>query len=516
MHGRLLVAIGALTAGSSALGCGWVVVTPSESTGGASTSSATSSGPGGAGATGGAGGTGTAPACTPGEQVPCSCPDGSSGVATCEDGGAGFGACAGCAPDVPWSKLFGAASEIVVDADDGVVVTVRLDPAVTTDTKWHLVRLDPGGDVAWDRPHTARGGPQLGADGSLRYIGRVIPGANDLLGVTVDCGACAFAARLDAVGNPSWVEAYSLADLGVPEAAGFLLPHPAKGSAADGRAALQLNAPGSYAGASTVPAVVAQVSAAGDVLWSQRITAKLGDVDIDDAVASPEGDLIVVGRTFQYTDFGDGWQPTPVVSPSGKGPDGFVVRYGPSGDIVFERMLAAPLAYQTAVGALGITLDPAGDLFLLARIEGLYDFGGGPMGNEGEARIVLAKLAGDGAYLSSSVVTGVPTTSAGALAVAAGPDGSAWVCMTAVEGQSFAGSPIGAAGSILLLRYGASGEPISAQAFPVSGSADCQQVALGPKGVPVIRGRVTGSIDFGQGVLDSGGATKTFVAKLGP
>jgi hypothetical protein len=467
--------------GLLALGCGGVGEAPGSTAG-----------------TGGKdGGTGTL-VCSPSETQPCDCPSGGTGVATCNGSGSGFGACDGC--DVAWSMRFDGAWSPAVRDDDHVYVATAA-PGMPYSVG-RAVRIAPSGDVVEDLPNDLFLWPTATSSGAAIFAGTV---TNDgafggaALGVTQPSFAVA---RLDAAGNVGPAQAYTLDGLGLTSWDVGEHARTGTGAANDGRVAVEapLRAPPYYG---SFGRAVFVVSAQGEVLWSKAISGYWAIGTHGSVAVAPQGDVIAGAPVSGGLDFGSG--PAPTVAAA----DGYVVRYGSSGDVLFHRQLAA--ASDTQVDRVLVAADPAGDAVVAVGATGTLDFGDGPVGTPGTWGAWLAKLGPNGEVLWQRAIDAIGP-------VAVGPDGDVWVCGLLVAGQEIDGQPATVAGSsdILLTRYDGSGTTVAHQQFAGSGTDLCEFVTVGASGIPVIAGRFQVSIDFGSGPLTALHGTDMFVARLGP
>jgi hypothetical protein len=492
---HLLLAFGATALVASA--CTSVEVAPS--------TSSTTTGTGGAGGVpAGGGGTGGALACMPGATQPCDCPAGGTGTATCDASGSGYGACVGC--DVAWSMRFDGAWSPAMGADDDVYLAITV-PGVPS-SAGRAIRIAPSGDVVEDMPNDGFLQPVLTSGGAAVFAGAVskdgmFGGAT--LGVTAPGVA---AVVLGGNGDVGPVHAYLMTDLGLPPS-WKLSPYygnTAAGTGDDGRGALII--PG-HDGTDPMKQgrSVVVLSADGALLWSRTIRASPWTIDGGFAAVAPQGDVIAVAPFSGTLDVGGGPEPNIVAAPGQQ--NGYVVRYGPTGEVLFHRQLAA--ASDTSFEAMTTAVDLDGNAVVVASATGTVDFGDGPLGMPGTSSVWLAKLSPAGGVLWHRAID-----AAGPVAV--GPDGDIWVCGWLPAGGTIDGQPATVAGwlDVLLTRYDAGGGTLSHHQFGGPGADRCTFVTVGASGIPVIAGRFEASIDFGQGPLPALDGTDAFVAKLGP
>lgn len=503
-----------------------------------STSSGATQAPGGAGgmtaSSSGTGGTGGVNAC----PQPCACPAGGSGTRACVPEGPAYGLCVGCtAPDAPWSKTFGAPALVgnsklgAVAGDDGVLaVTWNFDntaPDLGDVDPIHLRRFDPAGNPLWDEGiHTVRDAA-VDADGSVIVAFSIDGDAPvSLLGTEVACAAsvagsgCGGLARIGADGTLAWVRTLEaqgdkpwvwLDTLRIAGNGRLVVSGMFHGTIDLGSGPLAPNAEGQGV-------FVAELMADGAAAWGRAVhffyppgSSFKGWYWVDVAV-SPAGDVVVAGKTQAPVDLGDG-----VMMPAFGYENGFFGRYDAAGNVVHRGVFAAP----DTSGFPTVAVDAAGNTVVASWVRGPFDLGGGTTGAPGQLQLYLARFDPTGSLLGGKTIAEVPSGQGNidfAFPLAIDAADNAWLCGSMAMPFALDGAlvqPV-SQGDALVLQLDPAGNLVSHWQFGTTGWLDCDGIRVGPGGVPVINGHLTGSVDFGQGLLQSTGDADAFIAKLGP
>jgi hypothetical protein len=225
-----------------------------------------------------------------------------------------------------------------------------------------------------------------------------------------------------------------------------------------------------------------------------------------DMAVSSTGDMLISGESDAPLDYGAGvMQP---VAPH----NGFFARYDPAGNVLHGALLPSE-----TISPIGVAVDAADNTVVAAWTNGTFDLGGGAMGTPGEDELYLIRLDPSGHFISGKSIAEGSGASDGFGAAVDGA-GNAWLCGAVVGPITVGGAPVEpvSQSDVLLLKLDPAGDVASQRQFGTSGSSHCGSIRLGPTGVPVISGGMTGSIDFGQGLLHTIGSGDVFIATLGP
>lgn len=432
------------------------------------------------------------------------------------------------APDLPWSKSFGAPGIFTrgavtrVNTDDSVVATSEaVQQSGLPAPPYHLRQFDPAGDevadVVLDDQHLSA----LDADGSTVVALPVSDGASTTVaGTQVACEGglpCTVLARVGADGTLAWartVEAQGSSPFASIDQVQIT---------AGGRIAvtgvftgtLDLGAGPLSSDGGTPTLYAAELSSDGAAVWSRAIRFLLPpgpsspwSLALGMAV-SPTGDLIIGGYSAVPIDFGDG------VVQAVSGPSGYFARYDTAGNVVHRGIVPSPGAYWDA----HVATDGAGNAVLAAWIHGTFDLGGGTTGTPGENQLYLVRFDPAGNLLGSHMIAaGADYPDLTVFHLAADAAGDAWLCGDTGSPITLGGTPVQSVSQrdILLLKIDPAGNLVAQRQFGTTGKLACYSLVLGPTGVPVICGTMTGSADFGQGLLQAVGTADMFIAKLGP
>ena len=263
-------------------------------------------------------------------------------------------------------------------------------------------------------------------------------------------------------------------------------------------------------------ALVVSYAASGAVTFARRLSSGGGSDYPTGTAVDAQGNTYVTG-TFGNNIRLDGT--TSLASSSGS--TVFVVKYSPTGTVIWVRQLgttAAQPANSTYSG--GLALDAAGNLYVTGTFSGALGVGSTTLTSTGGASdfdIFLIKYDAQGTVQWARAAGGTDYDEATAVAVnAAG--------VVAIGGDSYSPSltfgsqtvPVGAnTPSVFVVRYDAAGTAQWAQAFP-SGSNDygyIEAVAVDATGSVGLTGEFSGNLFIGATTLSTTGSYTVFAAK---
>lgn len=257
---------------------------------------------------------------------------------------------------------------------------------------------------------------------------------------------------------------------------------------------------------------------AGKLLWKKA--AGSADDDIGSGVASDEAENVLLVGSFNGTvDIGGG-------SITADGGDMYIAKYDPDG----ANLWVKPFGGTAQDYASGVTALPGGDFLVVGGLYGPVDFGAGPLFTPGAYDGFVARFAGDGKCVWSTVLAGsvgmgnYPITSR----VAADPKGAAIVTGYFYGKVDLGGGPLISAGATdaFVAKYdGADGAHVFSARFggpddpqnpnnPVTDAA--LAVGTDAAGTITIAGQFFGSIDLGGGPLGDQPYGDMFVARFDP
>lgn len=244
--------------------------------------------------------------------------------------------------------------------------------------------------------------------------------------------------------------------------------------------------------------------------WARALAASVGPQAT--GVAVDRGcNVLVVGSFIEAVDLGDG----PLVSAGGA--DIFVAKLTTDGETVWSRRFGGVEDEQ----AVKVAVSPDGGVVFTGHADGTIDFGGGPLEGVGRGAF-LAKLDEDGEHVFSrrfGTETYQSVEPVRITGLAVGPDGEA-----ALKGYfdgivDFGGGPVESAGldDIFVAKYDRTGAHVFDRRF---GDAEYQNdsggIAVDGQGNVVFVGDFQGTIDFGDGPIESAGDHDLLLAKLDP
>lgn len=506
-------------------------------------------------ATGGGNTTGNvASVCEPGSARACySGPAGTDGVGMCKGGtetcnaeGTGYGECTGevapttedcsssadedcdgkatCSGHV-WSFRFGDAdtqfvSGVAVDPQDAVVLTGQLAGsadfgggalASAGSMDLFVAKLDASGKHAWSKRFGDAGsqtGMSIATDGQGNVIvagyfdGTVDFGGGPLTSAgSIDI----FVAKLDAQGNHVWSKRFG--DAG-PQAgtvvkatpAGEVVLVSALGGAVDFGGGPLTSAGGFDIG-------VVKLDADGNHVWSRRFGNETEQAANGLALDSA-GNVLLTGMFLGTVDFGGG----PLTDPD-EG-DVFVLKLNASGEHVWSKQFGAPgsqFGYEIAA-------DKADNIIVAGTFFDDFDMGAGPLVNENDEDIFVAKLDPAGNVVFSRAFGDDAQQTVTGLAV----DGDGNIVMTGSldtdTGVDFGGGPLVSSGGsdALAVKFDGTGKTLWSLRFGDAPDQEGNDVAVDSAGNVLLAGVFLGSVDFGGGPLTTAGDYDLFIAKLGP
>jgi hypothetical protein len=205
-------------------------------------------------------------------------------------------------------------------------------------------------------------------------------------------------------------------------------------------------------------------------------------------------------------------------------------RWRPSPDLLETRRVPdAALGYALGVGGTGADIgqadaaDKDGNVYVTGSFSGAVNFGGVPLDSApGSIAAYVAKYNPSGGLVWAKAITTSGSTDEGD-AIAVSPTGDVYVAGVYSGNASFGGGvtlPGGAATSMFVAHYDASGNLVWADAVGGGGSASGEGIALDAGNNVYLAGFFTGTVDFDPGpgtaqVTAPGVGADSFLMKLG-
>ncbi|MRG90698.1 hypothetical protein [Polyangium spumosum] len=252
---------------------------------------------------------------------------------------------------------------------------------------------------------------------------------------------------------------------------------------------------------------VTKLDGKGAPTWSRAF----GSASLESGMAvavDGSGNVLLGGGLLAPVDFGGG-----ATSHAG-GVDAVLVKLDANGDHVFTKTFgdAADQVIQA------VSTDAQGNVFVAGLFEGRLDFGSGELASQGRD-LFVAKLDPSGAELWSRTFR---LTSAewddSAPRIAADPDGGLVVTGMFTDALNLGGVPLEGFGQtdIYVARYNAAGKHLDSRSFGDPSYQLAGGLVVDRTGAAVITGSFYGTVDFGQGPLESAGECDIYLARFAP
>ena len=243
----------------------------------------------------------------------------------------------------------------------------------------------------------------------------------------------------------------------------------------------------------------------GTAIWSKSFGGTLDD-GANDVAADGAGSVILVGTFQDSIDFGGG-----VVTSAGQG-DAFVVKLDSAGGHIWTRRYGDSLSQF----ASGVALDGANNIYVAGAFQGGIDFGApsAPLASAGQADMFLAKLTPGGGTTWAKRYGDATQQSMIGHALAVAPNGDLFVAGILAGTMDLGNGPLVSAGSddVYLARLDTSGNAVWSHAWGDGAAQTVRGLARASNGDLAVVGTMSGTLDFGAGVLDAGTSTDVFVA----
>lgn len=460
---------------------------------GSTSASSSSSSGGDAGGSAGTGGTGGGGGCTPGETLPCyDGPQGTKGVGICKEG------VKTCNPDgVSWSACLG---ETLPEPLDNCATPADescdgLGAPCSGAHLWSKRFGDGGNQIAW--------GVAADPAGNLVIAGE-FTGALDFGGgasLTSAGSSDVFVAKLDSAGNSLWAKRFgdptyqAAVSVAVDSNGDVLVTGQFHGAIDFGGSPIV-----SSGGADIF---VLKLDAAGGLIWGRGFGGA-GDQFGSSVAVDGAGNVLVAGSFAGELDFGG-----PLLSAAGSY-DAFVVKLDSSGNHAWSKKFG-DATYQTG---RGVAVDHDDDVLFSAQIDGVVDFGGGPVATTGGRDACVAKFSASGMPLWGKCFGDGDLQDSSGLAV----DGSGNVLITGpfAGTMDFGVSSIVSAGSydVFVAKLDALGNGVWAKGFGDASAQAGAAIVADSVGNVVVTGSFQGTLDWDGDLLVSTGAADIFLAKL--
>ncbi len=429
--------------------------------------------------------------CNPGDTTTCyTGPAGTfnigsckTGLATCAADGSGFGPCMG--EVLPAAEVCGNAIDEDCSGADLICVGAPL---------WNK-RF---GDAAEQRGTAI----DLDAQNNIVIVGRAT-GTVDFGGGGLTCltNSDMYYAKYDPNGAYLGAKVFGTAgshdalDVAVDNAGGIIIVGRIAGTIDFGGGTL------TAVGASN-DAVLVKLTSAGAHVFS-KVFGDDQDQAIHAVAVDAANNIFVTGRMVGTADFGGG-----VLTSAGLR-DIFVAKFDSAGNHVWSKRFGAA-ADDTPND---LTVDGAGNVYVVGNFNGTVDFGGGALIGTGGMEAFIAKFDTNGNHLWSKRFGDAADQTITAVAAA----GANVVVSGVAQGViDFGGGALTSAGNydVVLAKFNGMGTYQWQKIFGDASDQIARGVSIDAGGNIAVSGRFNGAIDFGAGNIPSLGNSDTFVAKF--
>ncbi|TKD00333.1 hypothetical protein [Polyangium fumosum] len=250
---------------------------------------------------------------------------------------------------------------------------------------------------------------------------------------------------------------------------------------------------------------VAKLDGSGAPLWARSFGSAGLESGMDIAVDG-SGNVLLGGGMLAPVDFGGG--PTTITG----GVDAVLVKLDPDGNHVFTKTFGD--VSDQVIQA--VAADADGSILFGGLFEGRLDFGSGELASQGRD-LFLGKLDSKGTELWTRTLRLTPAEwDDAAPRITVDPKGGLVVTGTFTEAVNLGGAALEAAGQtdVYFARYDATGKHVQSRAIGSSGYELAGGVAVDRVGAAAVTGSFYGTIDVGQGPLESAGECDIFLARF--
>jgi hypothetical protein len=262
---------------------------------------------------------------------------------------------------------------------------------------------------------------------------------------------------------------------------------------------------GPLTNAGIIDIFVVKLDASGNHVWSKRF----GDAGPQAGTmvkTTPEGDIVLMSALGGSADFGGG----PVTSAGGF--DLGLAKLDAAGKHVWSKHFGDTME-QTGNA---IAVDAAGNVLVTGTFLGTIDFGGGPFTDKDGGDVFVAKLGPDGKTVWSKQFGGVGTQFG--YDIGPGKDGGVVLLGTFFEDFDLGGGVLVNEGDedIFMATLDATGSHVWSRSFGDEAQQTARGLSVDAAGNIVITGSLStkDGVDFGGGVLVSGGGSDAFAVKF--
>lgn len=246
----------------------------------------------------------------------------------------------------------------------------------------------------------------------------------------------------------------------------------------------------------------------GGTVWSKALGGG-GANDATNVTAlsiGTQGDVAIVGSFLGHTDLGAG----PITSAGSD--DGFVVKLGPAGNLLWSKQYGD----GQSQAVFGAAVDSSGSTYITGRFQGAIDLGGGPLTSAGDDDIFVAKIDNTGNYVWRNRFGDDQKQSGGFVAVDSSGDAYVAGFLQGSADFGGGKRTSNGSADVFLVKLGPGGTHVWSKNFGDSLGQYASGVAVDGSGNVIIVGYFAGSINFGAptATLTSAGGLDVFLAKF--
>ncbi|WP_324673487.1 SBBP repeat-containing protein [Hymenobacter sp. GOD-10R] len=137
---------------------------------------------------------------------------------------------------------------------------------------------------------------------------------------------------------------------------------------------------------------IAKHDVQGNILWARQIGGSNSGARVADMALDASGNIYVVGNLSASTNF----SPTFVLNPVSTGSNLYVVKYDPSGTVLWARCFGAPANSDGELLGRAVAISPSGLVYIATQLKGQARFDAVQLENQLDAGPALIQLSSTG------------------------------------------------------------------------------------------------------------------------
>ena len=256
------------------------------------------------------------------------------------------------------------------------------------------------------------------------------------------------------------------------------------------------------AGPSNGDVFVAKFDQDGNHLWSKRF-GDSGDQSGIDVATDASGNVLIGGAFMGQIDFGGG----PLASAGNT--DAFLAKLDAAGNHVWSKRFGDGAQQLPA----DLAVNSSGEPTLTGTFQGSVNFGGGVLSTAGSEDIFVATFNAAGVHAWSARYGDTNIDRSRAVATTASGD----IVITGAISDDLdfgGGALLGTNDDVFVAAFDAAGAHLWSKRFPGSATDQGEGIAVDSGGNVLLTGQFSGNINFGGGLLTSAGVNDVFAATL--